>query len=270
MYLSNMNKLLCASLILISSSLFITSCSKELDAVPTSENFLVEKDDHLVPNGQTPPPEQSRSTKPKRYTQPTPTSTPTTSGSVIACLYFDFDGETVNNNAWNNGASFYCQPSVMTAEAKALAMSRVELAYASYNVTVTDDVNVYNNSAVRQRIIVTPSSNWYTNSSTSTGVARIGSLFQSAEVPSFVFTDRLSENTKYIGDIMMHESGHTIGLRHQSSYDQSCLLVNNYRMGTIMGYPFDLPQAAWIYGTTTSCNTYQDDNNFLSQMLGLR
>ncbi len=250
---SNMNKFLCASLILVSSSLFITSCQKETDVNPSKIEILeVAPEHHLVPSVSVAP--------------PTPTPTPTPTG-VVACLYFDFDGETVSHPQWNGGASFYCQPSPMTAAARADAIYRVQLAYANYNVAVTDQLSVYNAAAVKQRIIVTPTSGWYASGS---GVAGIGSLYSSSPAPAFVFSDRLFENTKYIGDIMMHESGHTIGLKHQTQYSSTCQLLNAYRPSTIMGSPFDMALAPWVYGTSTSCTTYQDDHAMLTQRLGLR
>ena len=169
---------------------------------------------------------------------------------------------------WNNGATFYCQPSTLTATARAEAMARVQQAFAAYRITVTDQESVYNSYSIRQRVIITPTSAWY--ASGGSGVAAIGSLFQGSPAPAFVFSDRLYEDTKYIGDIMMHEAGHTAGLRHQSQYDPSCQLVNAYRPSTIMGSPFDLPQAPWVYGTSITCTTYQDDHGMLSQNLGLR
>ncbi len=274
---SNMNKFLCASLIVISSSLLITSCSKETD-VPVSQTTILEvaTEHNLIPSSSNLPLESGIAGrgKPIKQVTPTPTPTPTpeptptpTPSGVVACLYFDFDGETVSHPQWNNGISFYCQPSPMTAAARADAIYRVQLAYANYNVAVTDQLSVYNAAAVKQRIIVTPTSGWYASGS---GVAGIGSLYSSSPAPAFVFSDRLFENTKYIGDIMMHESGHTIGLRHQSQYSSTCQLLNAYRPSTIMGSPFDMALAPWVYGTSTSCTTFQDDHTILAQNLGLR
>lgn len=268
-----MKKFLCVSLFFVSSTVLFTSCQKDTN-LPTPQNALLEvaSEQNLMPSSSVPRPEEEQAGRGKPIKQPTPTpseptSSPTPTG-VIACLYFDFDGETVSHPQWNNGSTFYCQPSLMTADARAQAIYRVQLAYESYNVTVTDQLSVYNNAAVKQRIIVTPSSNWYPTSGS--GVAAIGSLFNSSPAPAFVFSDRLFENTKYIGDIMMHESGHTVGLRHQTEYSSACQLLHSYRPGTIMGSPFNVAQAPWVYGTSTSCTTYQDDKAILTQRLGLR
>ena len=57
---------------------------------------------------------------------------------------------------------------------------------------------------------------------------------------------------------------------HHCGYDANCTLVNRYKAGAVMGNSLNSSQGSWIYGTTVSCTTYQDDNSVLRGMLGSR
>lgn len=186
----------------------------------------------------------------------------------VPCLYIDFDGETIQHNHWNGGNTILCAPAAISEADKLAIMSRVQQAYGKYKITITSTASVFNNARNRQRLVVTPTSAWYTGSVT--GIAYISSFYSNNSAPAFVFSDRLFNNVKHIGDIVMHEAGHTLGLYHQSEYDASCGLVNSYRYGTIMGYPFNVDNPAWANGTSTGCNVYQNDSLHLQQKLGLR
>jgi hypothetical protein len=194
-----------------------------------------------------------------------PTGT-TTSGT--SCIYIDFDGQTVNSTNWNGGQTIQCAPAALTADQKAQVVNEVAALYAAYKVTVTDNETVYNsaNSARRIRIIVTPTSSWYGGVS---GISYTGSFSWGTGVPAFVFSDRLYNGPHYIAEIVAHEAGHTLGLRHQSEYNTDCTLKLTYRMGVVMGNSLYVPQGAWINGTTYNCNTFQDDHQVLSSLLGL-
>lgn len=186
----------------------------------------------------------------------------------VPCLYVDFDGETVRHNHWNNGNTIQCAAAAVSEADKALIMARVQAAYSRYKITITADASVYNGARNRQRVVVTPTSSWYAGSVS--GIAYVNSFYTNNSAPAFVFSDRLYNNIKHIGDIVMHEAGHTLGLYHQSDYNASCGLLNGYRPGTIMGYPFNVESAVWANGTSTSCNVYQNDSLHLQQQLGLR
>jgi hypothetical protein len=41
-------------------------------------------------------------------------------------------------------------------------------------------------------------------------------------------------------------------------------------MGVIMGNSLYVSQGVWTYGTTLSCSIFQDDNQVLTNALGLR
>lgn len=203
----------------------------------------------------------------RRRPVPTPTPTPTPTSSGYSCIFIDFDGQTVRNSYWNGGASLQCAPSGLSADDMNQVLNEVRIHYAAYNVVVTYDENVYNaaNPSLRMRMIVTPTSGWYTGVS---GIAYTGSITWGSETPAFVFSDRLYNGAHYIAEIVAHEAGHTLGLRHQSEYNADCTLKYTYKMGVVMGNSLYVPQGEWIYGTTQSCTTFQDDNLVLRNMLG--
>jgi hypothetical protein len=203
-------------------------------------------------------------------TDPTPTPTPTApTGTGYSCILIDFDGQTVSNAYWNNGATFNCAASGLSSAQISEVITEVNALYAGYNVVITYDENVYNaaNPMKRTRVIVTPTSSWYPAGSS--GVAYIGSITWGDQTPAFVFSDRLYYTSHYVAEIVAHEAGHTIGLRHQSEYDASCNLVSTYKNGAVMGNSLNSTLGQWIYGTTSSCTTFQDDNSVLSGLLGV-
>ena len=203
----------------------------------------------------------------RRKPAPTPTTSPTTSG--YSCIYIDFDGQTVNSPYWNNGNTLQCYPSGLTIDQMAAVVTKVTAEYSLYNVTITSNESIFlaANPAMRIRVIVTPTSAWRKGVS---GITYTGSFSWGDGTPCFVFSDRLYNDPSFVGEIVSHEAGHSLGLNHQSDYDLNCNLVNAYRQGVTMGSAFNVAQGVWTYGTSTSCSTYQNDNQVLTAKLGLK
>jgi hypothetical protein len=97
------------------------------------------------------------------------------------------------------------------------------------------------------------------------GVAYVGGFYNSAPNVAWVFPNMLGGgNTKYTADAITHESGHTFGLQHQSSYSGTSKTAE-YRAGTsslgvFMGSSYYSSRAKWSNGQSAlGYNVYQDD-----------
>ena len=196
---------------------------------------------------------------------------------VTSVILLDFDGYYLNSPIWYNGTPYNCQPSGLYPEQIQTILDSVKKDYASFNVTVTTDENVYANAspAKRIRVVITTSSEIYNGVA---GVAYIGSMFWGDDTPCFVFPNTMSFNTLRTRFAVSHESGHTVGLYHQSQYDANCNLLYTYKpcdnttnTGPIMGSIGPTCLAKWWIGPTPNgCTFIQDDVQVITQNVGLR
>jgi hypothetical protein len=189
--------------------------------------------------------------------------------SAKATLFLDFDGHTVAGTSWNWAGPIEAKPSGFNASQIKEMFERVAEDYRIFNINVTTDSTMYWAAPVfqRQRVIVTPTCEWYTGVG---GISFVGSFRFGDDTPCFVFPPRLSNNTKYVAEAISHEAGHTLGLQHQSVYTEDCHKTE-YNPGTgddhsqiswapIMGLGYYKNTTTWYYGTSkVGCNRYQDD-----------
>ncbi|MDE3212974.1 MAG: T9SS type A sorting domain-containing protein [Bacteroidota bacterium] len=188
--------------------------------------------------------------------------------SASATIYLDFDGYYVQNSLWNSGNPIDCAPAALTDAQITEIFDRVSEDFRPFNINITTDSTVFYAAPLneRVRIIVTPTSGWYTGVG---GVAYTGSFTWGDDTPGFVFTNRLGpDNPKMVAECCTHESGHTLGLSHQSTYDSSCHLLSVYNMGTgsgqtgwapIMGDSYFKNFSGWYNGPTPNgCSNTQD------------
>lgn len=187
-----------------------------------------------------------------------------------ATIFLDFDGHTVSTPYWNGGQSFYATPSGLSETQIATTFYQVAEDFSPFNLNITTDSTVYFAAPLnkRQRIIITAYSSWYGSAG---GVAYLNSFRWGMELPGFVFANLLGYNEKNIGEASSHESGHTLGLNHQTYYDANCNFVYEYNPGTgtngsptswapIMGNSYGKTLTLWHKGTTTQgCSKLQDD-----------
>jgi hypothetical protein len=127
------------------------------------------------------------------------------------------------------------------------------------------------------RIVFTESWEWYGQVG---GVSYTGSFTWGNNTPCFVFSSLLGYNTKNISEAASHEAGHTLGLRHQASYDASGVLVSSYNYGQgsgeiswapIMGVGYNSNLTIWHNGPTPNGSTsYQDDVAIITQAVGAK
>src|SRR5579875_950511 len=189
--------------------------------------------------------------------------------SARATVFLDFDGQYVNGTSWNYNGPFTCGPAGLTTAQITEIFNRVSEDYRPFNVNITTDSTVYWSAPVyqRQRIILTVTSSWY--GTPVGGISYIGSFTWGDNTPSFVFTQLLNFNTKYIAEATAHEIGHTLGLKHQSAYDANCNKTNEYNYGSgsgeigwapVMGCGYYQNFTLWHNGADPyGCNQYQDD-----------
>jgi hypothetical protein len=190
--------------------------------------------------------------------------------TAAATIFLDFDGQTVNTPYWNGGRAFYATPSGLTEAQITTTFYQVAEDFNPFNLNVTTDSTVYFAAPLnqRQRIIVTAYSSWYGSAG---GVAYLNTFRWGLEIPGFVFANLLNYNEKNIGEASSHESGHTLGLNHQTLYDADCNFKYEYNPGTgtngsatswapIMGNSYGKTLTLWHKGTSTQgCTKLQDD-----------
>lgn len=198
--------------------------------------------------------------------------------SASATIFLDFDGHRVSGSFWNNGNPINCAPSGLTDEQIIEVFNRVSEDYRPFDINITTDSVRFLNAplAKRIRVIVTPTSSWRPGVG---GIAYIGSFTWGDDTPAFVFSDRLGPNSpKYIAECCSHESGHTLGLAHQSSYDNNCNLVETYNTGAgsgetgwapVMGNSYYKNMTGWNDGPTPyGCASVQDNLTTITSING--
>src|SRR6187401_2154016 len=189
--------------------------------------------------------------------------------SASNVILLDFDGHTVSGTMWNVNGAFTCNSSGLSDAAITEIFDRVAEDYRPFNINVTTNETKYNSAPYnkRMRVVITTSSEWY--GSGAGGVAYINSFTWGTNAPCFVFSALLSYNVKYVAEAVSHEAGHTLGLRHQSSYNAACVKLSDYnwRQGTgeigwapIMGAGYNQNMTLWNNGPNSlGCNTIQND-----------
>ncbi|MEP7144529.1 MAG: T9SS type A sorting domain-containing protein [Ferruginibacter sp.] len=198
--------------------------------------------------------------------------------SAAATIYLDFNGYNVNCAYWNNGTPFICEPSGMTDVQITEVYNRVAEDYRPFNINITTDEVTFLAAPLssRIRVVVTPTSGWFTGVG---GVSFVGSFTWGDDTPAFVFSDRLgSKNAKMVAECCSHESGHAVGLSHQSTYDSTCNLTSTYNNGEgtgeaswapIMGNSYYRNMSGWNNGPTPyGCTNTQDNLSIITTQNG--
>jgi len=196
-------------------------------------------------------------------------SNPTVTNKVI---YLDFDGQNVVGTGWNSGNLITALPSTMNAANIILIHKRVSEDFIPFDVNVTTDSLRFNNALPnrRTRVVITPTSAWYGSAG---GVAYVGSFAWGGTpgTPCWVFENLLSYSPKNIAEAASHETGHTLTLRHQSTYSvNTCSKTAEYNPGQgsgvtswapIMGVGYTKNVTTWFNGlSSVSCTLTQNDH----------
>ena len=198
--------------------------------------------------------------------------------SAQATIFLDFDGHYVSSTIWNGGKPLDCAPSGMNDAQITEIFNRVSEDYRPFNVNITTDSTKFLAAPLTKRIrmIVTTTSAWYQGVG---GVAFVGSFTWGDDTPGFIFPDRLGPfKPKIVAECCSHESGHTLGLSHQSKYDPSCSMTAIYNDGIgsgesgwapIMGNSYYKNLTGWNNGPTPSgCSALQDNLSIITKNNG--
>jgi hypothetical protein len=194
--------------------------------------------------------------------------------SASAVILLDFNGHTVSGTSWNTAGPFTCNSSGLNDAAITEIFNRVSEDYRPFNINVTTNETLYNQAPTnkRMRVIITTSHEWY--GSNAGGVAFLNSFIWGDNTPCFVFSALLNYNVKNIAEASSHEAGHTLGLRHQSSYDGNCVKLSDYNWGQgageigwapIMGAAYNQNMSLWNSGPNSlGCNNIQSDLSIIT------
>jgi hypothetical protein len=184
-----------------------------------------------------------------------------------ACVFFDFDGQTVTGTAWNfGGGPIVVSPSEYngnTAQQDSIIRIAQEIV-APFPILVTRDSTKFFAAGAqrRLRIIFTPTYSWY--GTAVAGVSYNYAFYWGDGTNSWVFD--LFEGVQAKAVIAMHEFGHTIGMVHQNLSGAGSLEAGvRYIM-----YGSSSPQrniAIWTKGTNQYGALQDDIGIFLSQNL---
>ncbi|MBI1342320.1 MAG: T9SS type A sorting domain-containing protein [Terrimonas sp.] len=191
-----------------------------------------------------------------------------------AVILLDFDGIDLSGTVWNYAGPFTCNPSGLTNDQIVETFNRVAEDYRPFNINITTEEAKFTAAPIdqRMRVIITTSYEWY--GSGAGGVAYVNSFKWGDGTPCFVFSSLFGFNAKNIAEAASHEAGHTLGLRHQSSYDGSCNKTSDYNWGQgsgeigwapIMGAGYYQNLTLWHNGPNSfGCTNYQSDLDIIS------
>jgi len=193
--------------------------------------------------------------------------------SAAPTIFLDFDGHTVAGTSWNSSGPIFCGASGLSSDQITEVFNRVAEDYRPFSVNITTDSTKYLAAPAnkRMRVIITVTSDWYGSAG---GTAFMNSFTWGDNTPCFVFSALLGYNVKNISEASSHEAGHTLGLRHQSSYDANCVKTSEYNSGQgvgeigwapIMGVGYYQNMTLWHIGPNSiNCTTIQTDQSVIT------
>lgn len=204
-------------------------------------------------------------------------------------VYLDFDGETVTSDAWTGGGTpIVAAPSTLSAAAKAQVVTMVQDKFYSKVVHVTTNIADYNGVPMGRRTHCIIGNGLTQYLGAVGGLSFIGmGTYPTQEEPNFVLADNLGNVPKSVALAVAHESGHNLGLAHQSLWSTTapCTRLNSYHTGIggsaieswvpIMGVNYGSDIASWNIGNSPytsgqpfpNCATQQNDFTILDANL---
>ncbi|CAI8266515.1 MAG: Uncharacterised protein [Opitutia bacterium UBA7350] len=176
---------------------------------------------------------------------------------TAAVLYLDFDGEAGPHGSWGD---FDAHPATNLSLSNIFQIwRRVAEDFAPFNFNVTTDLQVYLDAPEnsRQRCIITPTDDAYPGAG---GVAYLRSFDWSGDTPCWAFYS----SGKSAAEVISHELGHTLDLRHDGQTDPSEDYYSGHASGDIgwapiMGVGYYKTLTHWSKGEYANANQSQDD-----------
>jgi len=196
--------------------------------------------------------------------------------AVAPVIFLDFDGHTVSGTGWNFDGPIYCGGSGLDSAQINEVFNRVAEDYRPFTINVTTDSTRYLNAPPNQRtrVVITVTSDWYGSAA---GVSFVNSFTWGDNTPCFVFSELLGYKTKNVAEAVSHEAGHTLGLKHQSTYDSNCVKISEYNTGIgtgelswapIMGEGYSRNLTTWYDGpSSTACTELQNDLDVITSAI---
>jgi len=204
-------------------------------------------------------------------------------------IYLDFDGHTFSNTIWNYGRdASITSDAFSTSGGSDFTSSELDRIYKIWQ-RVAEDFMPFNVNVTTQdpgeaalkksgsgddawgvRVVVGGSHNdWY--GSSAGGVAYVGSFNWSTDTPTFVFSESLGNNEKFVAEAISHEAGHTLGLSHDGQGSNGYYTGHgsgNNGWAPILGAGYYKDLTQWSKGEYANANQSQDDLSILSNNNG--
>lgn len=175
---------------------------------------------------------------------------------AIGVIYLDFDGETGPFPGWGD---FNAVQSNANNTQIFDVWRMVCEDFQGFNLNITTDRKVFDNAPVgrRQQVIITPTT---TAAPGAGGVANLNSYNWSPSRPCWAFIT----TGKSAAEVISHEIGHTLGLRHDGRTSPLEEYYGGHGDGSvgwapIMGVGYSEPLTQWSKGEYLNADETQDD-----------
>ena len=191
-------------------------------------------------------------------------------------IYLDFNGHTTTGTYWNSTYGSSIVTDAYDTDGNTTAFSTSELTniwniwrrvaedFIPFNVNVTtaappDSDLIKSGSGDTRwgiRVAIGGDGSWLGPYG---GVAYLNSFSWASDTPTFVFSDNLYGDEKYVAEAISHEVGHTLGLDHDGKTDGTEYYSGLNGWASIMGVGYYQELTQWSKGQYSGANNTEDD-----------